>query len=78
MRCYWEKLGVLGPIYELIGQGLNDQQIARKLNFTEVTVRGCTRWLMHFLKCENRAGLVVYASATQPGTWGLRSTHIAA
>jgi DNA-binding NarL/FixJ family response regulator len=78
MRCYWEELGVLGPIYELIGQGLSDQEIARKLNFTEVTVRGCTRWLMHFLKCENRTDLVLYALPTQHVTWDFRATHIAA
>jgi FixJ family two-component response regulator len=78
MHCYWEKLGVLGPIYELIGQGLSDQEIARKLNYTEVTVRGCTSWLIHLLECESRADLVQYASPAQHGTWSLGSTHIAA
>jgi hypothetical protein len=28
MRCFWEQTGVLGPIYRLLGQGLND---ARKV-----------------------------------------------
>jgi hypothetical protein len=78
MLCHWEKLGVLGPIYELIGQGMSDQEIAAKLNFTEVTVRGCTSWLIHLLEYENRADLVLCASPTQHGTWGLGSTHIAA
>lgn len=78
MRCHWEKLGVLGPIYELVGQGLSDDEIARKLNLREVTVRDCTSWLTHFLKYDSRAQLVQYASSAQPWTWGSRSTHIAA
>ena len=78
MRCHWEKLGVLGPIYELVGRGLSDREIANKLNLTEVTVRGCTSWLMHFLKCDSWTELVQYASPLQPGTWGLSSTSIAA
>jgi orotate phosphoribosyltransferase-like protein len=78
MRCYWEKVGVLGPIYELVDRGLSDHEIASKLNLTDGTVRGCTSWLMHFLKCNSRAELVQYASPGQDGTWGLRSTQIAA
>ncbi|MFP5229081.1 MAG: hypothetical protein ACLGXA_15810 [Acidobacteriota bacterium] len=78
MLCFWEKLGVLGPIYELIGRGLDDHEIASKLNLREVTVRDCISWLMHFLECDSRAELVQYASAEQIGMWGLRSTQIAA
>lgn len=78
MRCHWEKLGVLGPIYELVGQDLCDQEIASKLHLKEVTVRDCVCWLMHFLKCDSRAELVQCASPAQHGTWGLRSTRIAA
>jgi FixJ family two-component response regulator len=78
MRCHWEKLGVLGPIYELVGRGLSDHEIASKLNLTEVTVQGCTSWLMHFLKCDTWAELVQYASPVQHGTWGLGSPQIAA
>lgn len=78
MRCHWEALGVLGPIYGLVGRGLSDHEIASKLNLREVTVRDCTSWLMHFLKCDGREQLVQYASPTQHGTWGLRSTRIAA
>jgi hypothetical protein len=37
MRCFWEQTGVLGPIYRGLGQGLNDDGIARKLNLTELT-----------------------------------------
>ena len=78
MRCHWEKLGVLGPIYELVGRGLSDHEIANRLNLTEVTVRELTSWLMHFLECDSWAELVQYASPLQPGTWGLSSTRIAA
>lgn len=73
MRCYWEKLDVLGPVYELVSQGLSDREIASKLNLTEITVRGCTSWLSHFLKCQTRAELILYASPAQQGTWGLRA-----
>ena len=31
MRCYWEQIGVLGPTYRLLGQGLSDDQIAGTL-----------------------------------------------
>jgi DNA-binding NarL/FixJ family response regulator len=78
MRCHWEKLGVLAPIYELVARGLSDHEIAGKLNLTEVTVRDCTSWLMHFLKRASRAELVQYASPAQHEIWGLHSTHIAA
>ena len=30
MRCHWEKLGVLGSIYGLVGKGLSDREIADK------------------------------------------------
>jgi hypothetical protein len=55
MRCYWEAIGILGPIYGLIGKDLSEREIARKLNLPETTVNACTAWLMHFLKCDNRA-----------------------
>lgn len=77
MRCYWEKLGILGPIYHLVGRGMSDHEIASKLNLTEVIVQGCTSWLIYFLKCDNRAELIQYASPAPHGTWSLRSTHIA-
>jgi len=73
MRCYWEEIGVLGPIYKLVSQGLSDGEIANKLNLTEAKVNGCISWLVHFLKCHNRAELVLYASPAHPETWGLRA-----
>ena len=62
MRCFWEQTGVLGPIYHSLGQGLNDRDIARKLNITELNVQSCITWIVHFLNLKDRRGLVLYAS----------------
>jgi DNA-binding NarL/FixJ family response regulator len=62
MRCFWEQTGVLGPIYRSLGQGLNDGDIARKLNITEVKVQTCIIWILHFLNLNDRRELVLYAS----------------
>lgn len=62
MRSFWEQTGVLGPIYRLLGQGLNDDDIAVRLNLTEEKVQACIAWILHFLKLKNRQELVVYAS----------------
>jgi len=62
MRCFWEQTGVLGPIYRSLGQGLNDGDIARKLNITEVKVQTCITWTLHFLNLKDRCALVKYAS----------------
>jgi len=66
MVNYWERMGLLGPIYRLIGRGLNDNEIAAQLKITEVNVRGCIAWLTHFLNCSNRTELVVYAAGSLP------------
>ena len=63
MRCFWEQTGILGPIYRALGQGLNDCDIANKLNLTEVKVQTCIAWIVHFLNLKNRQELVVYASS---------------
>jgi DNA-binding NarL/FixJ family response regulator len=63
MRCFWEQTGVLGPIYRLLGQGLNDGDIANQLNLTEVKVQSCIAWILHFLNLKDRRELVAYASA---------------
>ena len=34
MRCFWEQMGALGPIYRLLGKGLNDSDIANELDLT--------------------------------------------
>ena len=62
MRCFWEQMGVLGPIYRLPGQGLNDDDIAGKLNLTEVRVQSCIAWTVRFLNLKNRQELVLHAS----------------
>ncbi len=63
MQCFWEQTGALGPIYRLVGRGLNDSDIARKLDLTEVKVQSCIAWTVHFLKLKDRQGLVEYASS---------------
>lgn len=62
MRLFWEKLGVLGPIYRLAGQGLADRDIATKLNVIERNVQSCVRWLLEFLQFTEREQLVRYCS----------------
>lgn len=63
MRCFWEQIGVLGPIYRLLGQGLNDGDIASLLNLSEVKVQSCIAWILHFLNLKDRQELIAYASA---------------
>ena len=41
MRVFWGKVGVLGPVYRLVGQGFSDRDIAEKLNLTEPSVQAC-------------------------------------
>jgi DNA-binding CsgD family transcriptional regulator len=62
MRSFWEQTGVLGPIYRLLGEGLNDNDIAVRLNLTEEKVQGCIAWIHHFLRLKTRQDLVLYAS----------------
>jgi DNA-binding NarL/FixJ family response regulator len=62
MRSFWEQTGVLGPIYRLLAKGLNDDDIALKLNLPAEKVQGCIAWILHFLKLTNRQELVLYAS----------------
>ena len=63
MRCFWEQTGVLGPIYRAVGRGLNDRDIARKANLTELNVQNCIAWIVHFLDLKSREDLVLYASS---------------
>lgn len=58
MRVYWERIGVLGPIYRLLGKGFNDREIANKMNLTEVKVQECISWMLRFLRMPNRMELV--------------------
>jgi DNA-binding NarL/FixJ family response regulator len=50
------------PFYRLAGQGLSDVDIANKLDLTEVNVRHCVAWIMHFLGLTDRIELIRYAS----------------
>lgn len=61
MRVYWERVGVLGPIYRLVRIVLSNTGIANRLNLTEPTVRNCASWMLRFLKLDSRAELVLYA-----------------
>lgn len=70
MRVFWERTGVLGPIYRLAGQGLSDVDIANKLNLTELKVQGCVAWILHFLKLTDRSnsyGTLRFGQPTKPG-----------
>lgn len=62
MQRSWEQADVLGPIYRLPGQGLDDKDIARKVKLAEVNVQTCIASRVHFLKLTNRQDLVLYAS----------------
>jgi DNA-binding NarL/FixJ family response regulator len=63
MRCFWEQTGVLGPIYRLLGRGLDDKDIGNKLGLSEVNVWNCIAWIIYFLRLKDRQELVLYASA---------------
>jgi DNA-binding NarL/FixJ family response regulator len=62
MRSFWEQTGVRGPIYRLLAKGLNDDNIAVKLNLPEEKVQACIAWILHLLKLRNRQELVLCAS----------------
>jgi DNA-binding NarL/FixJ family response regulator len=62
MRSSWEQTGVLGPIYRLLAKGLDDDDIAVRLNLPEEKVQACIGWTLHFLNLANRQELVQYAS----------------
>jgi orotate phosphoribosyltransferase-like protein len=59
MRVHWEKLGILGPVYHLVGQGLSDNEIAGKLNVSVDNVRRCVVWLLRFGSHASRAELIL-------------------
>ena len=41
MQVFCEKVGILGPVHRLAGQGLSDVEIAKKFGITELKVEGC-------------------------------------
>ncbi len=58
MRVHWEKLGILGPVYRLVGQDFSDSEIAGKLNVSEDNIRRCAAWLLRFGSHASRAELI--------------------
>jgi hypothetical protein len=58
MQCYWEKIGILGPTYRLLGRGWSNQDIATHLDRSEDLVDDCIQWLLRFLKIRTREELV--------------------
>jgi hypothetical protein len=70
MRIFWEKLGILLPIYRLVGQGLTDREIASQLNLTDDKVENCISWILHFLDLSNRLELVQHACSAAQQTSG--------
>lgn len=62
MRSFSEQTGALGPTYRLLAKGLNEDNIAVKLNLPEEKVHACIAWILHFLKLKNRQELALYAS----------------
>jgi DNA-binding NarL/FixJ family response regulator len=61
MRVFCEKLGVLGPIYHLAGEGFSDREIAGRLRLSEAVVTNCIVWMFHSLKITDRPKLVADA-----------------
>jgi DNA-binding NarL/FixJ family response regulator len=69
MRVFSEKLGVLGPIHRLVGEGFSDREIAGMLRLSEPVVTNCIAWMLHSFKINDRAKLVADAfSAAQSST----------
>jgi DNA-binding NarL/FixJ family response regulator len=62
MRVFWEKVGILGPVFRLGSQGLSDSEIASRSNITEVQVHDCIGWILKFLQLTDRMELARYAS----------------
>jgi DNA-binding NarL/FixJ family response regulator len=62
MRVFWEKIGILGPVFRMGSQGLSDREIANRLKITEVKVHDCVAWILHFLQLTDRIELARYAS----------------
>lgn len=57
----WQKSGILGPVYRLIGRGFSNDEIAGKLNISQENVRRCVDWLTRFGSDYSRAELEAFA-----------------
>jgi DNA-binding NarL/FixJ family response regulator len=64
MRSYWERIGVLGPTYRLVGRGWSNHEIAGYLGRSEEVIERCVAWIMRFLNIESRDALVAVASSS--------------
>jgi len=62
MRMYWEKTGILAPVFRMAGQGFSDAEIASRLNTSEANVQSRVHWIMHFLQFSDRIELIQCAS----------------
>ena len=61
MQVFWEKTGVLGPIYLLASKGVSDSEISNRLQLPPATVVNCVNWLLRFLRLKDRPALVLRA-----------------
>lgn len=77
MRTFWGRLGILLPIYRLVGEGLTDRDIASELDITEDRVGNCISWMLHFLKLGDRLELVQHACSAAQQTSGAYHLDIA-
>ena len=76
LRVFCEKLGVLGPIYRLVGEGFSDREIAGRLRLSEPVVTNCIAWMLHSFKITDRAKLVAdafSAAHASPSSASLRA-----
>jgi DNA-binding NarL/FixJ family response regulator len=70
MRVYWERTGVLGPIYRLVSQGFNDREIAKTLNLSDIKVHDCISWMLQAFRLPDRMELARDAfGADHPLNW---------
>src|SRR5579863_328940 len=57
MSVFWERTGILLPIYRLVARGKGDADIATQLNIPQLSVQGCVAWMVYFLKLRDRSEL---------------------
>lgn len=66
MRVYFEGIGILGPVYRMVGRGFTDPEIAGKLNVDETKVKSCIAWTLRFLHFTDREQLITHAGGPFP------------
>ena len=77
MRPFWGRLGILLPIYLLVGQGLTDKEITSRLNLADDKVQNCIAWMVHFLELSDRSELVQHAYTAAQQTSGAYHLEVA-